>query len=233
MDVVKSLLRLVIVLAVLAGVQTNAQNGVPAARQPGTQPEVPGKVSFPVSCGPAVQSDFDQAMTLFHSSWHAQSIKPFAKLAGQYPNCGMAYWGIALSILHNPPGGHPMSAKAWNEGRAAVEKALSMPPRTERERAYVAAVDAFYKDAKAGDFRTRQVAYERAMEQVHLRYPDDMEAAVLYALALQMSALPSDKTFFNQLKAAVTLEKVFAKQPSHPGAAYYRTHGCSGMEPLD
>jgi hypothetical protein len=172
-------------------------------------------------------------MTLFHLSWYAQSVQPFTALADKYPNCGMAYWGIALSILHNPPGGHPLSAKAWKEGRAAVEKALSMAPRTERERGYIAAMEAFYKDAKDRDLRTRQIAYERAMEQVHLRHPDDMEAAVLYALALQMTALPTDKTFFNQLKAAVTLEKVFAKQPSHPGAAYYLINGCSGVDSLD
>jgi hypothetical protein len=232
MDAVNSLLRLAVVLAVFAGLEARAQNDVPA-REPGTQQKEAGEVSFPVSCGPAAQQEFDHAMARFHSSWYAQSIQPFTGLARKYPNCGMVYWGIALSILHNSPGGRPMSEKALKEGRAAVEKALSMALRTEHERDYVAAIEAFYKDAKAGDLRTRQMSYERAMEQVHLRHPNDMEAAVLYALALKMSASPTDKTFFNQFKAAAILKNVFAKQPGHPGAAHYLIHGCSGVGPLN
>ncbi|MBI4840076.1 MAG: hypothetical protein HY803_03205 [candidate division NC10 bacterium] len=59
------------------------------------------------------------------------------------------------------------------------------------------------------------------MEQVLLRYPEDREAAVFYALALNITMLPTDKTYANQLKAAGLLEKVFAEQPNHPGVAHY------------
>lgn len=102
MDAVNSLLRLAVVLAVFAGLEARAQNDVPA-REPGTQQKEAGEVSFPVSCGPAAQQEFDHAMARFHSPWYAQSIQPFTGLARKYPNCGMVYWGIALSILHNPP----------------------------------------------------------------------------------------------------------------------------------
>src|SRR5229473_3107865 len=70
----------------------------------------------------------------------------------------------------------------------------------------------------------RAVAYRQAMEQLAARYPEDREAAVFYALALNATALPTDKTYADQLKAAAILEKVFAEQPQHPGVAHYLIH---------
>lgn len=183
-----------------------------------------GKVSFPVSCVTPAQQQFDHAMTLFHSFWYPQSIQAFTALAAKQPDCTMAYWGIALSILRNPLGGYPMTPKDWKEGWAAIEKAKSIGGKTERERDYIAAMDALYKEWDSRALRTRQLAYETAMGQLHQRYPDDSEAAVLYALALNMTALPTDKTYANQLKAAGILEKVFAEQTNHPGAAHYLIH---------
>jgi tetratricopeptide (TPR) repeat protein len=74
------------------------------------------------------------------------------------------------------------------------------------------------------DHRTRALAYERAMERIATRYPADREAAVFYALALNITLDPNDKTYANQLKAAAILEKVFAEQPDHPGVAHYLIH---------
>jgi tetratricopeptide (TPR) repeat protein len=62
------------------------------------------------------------------------------------------------------------------------------------------------------------------MESVHLRYPEDREAAIFYALALNATALPSDTTYANQKKAGAILEKIFAEQPDHPGVAHYIIH---------
>src|SRR5205823_9665869 len=64
----------------------------------------------------------------------------------------------------------------------------------------------------------------KAMEQLYQRYPDDREAAVFYALALNATAAPTDKTYANQLKAGAILEKLFAEQPNHPGVAHYIIH---------
>lgn len=110
MDAARSLSRLAVALVVLAVVAARAHADVPA-RPSGPQSERLGKVSFPVSCGPAAQQDFDHAMALFHSFWYPQSIQAFTVLAGKYPDCAMAQWGTALSILRNPLGGYPMSAK--------------------------------------------------------------------------------------------------------------------------
>jgi hypothetical protein len=62
------------------------------------------------------------------------------------------------------------------------------------------------------------------MEQLSRTYPDDREAAIFYALALNATALPTDKTYTNQLKAAEILEQIFAAHPNHPGVAHYLIH---------
>ena len=88
----------------------------------------------------------------------------------------------------------------------------------------IAAIAAFYRDSDKLDHQTRAVAYEKAMEQVYLRYPEDREAAVFYGLALNASALPTDKTYANKRKAAEILNKVWAEQPNHPGVVHYLIH---------
>src|SRR5204862_2502631 len=92
---------------------------------------------------------------------------------------------------------------------------------TERERGYIAAIAAFYRHSDKLDHRTRALAYEQGMANRHERYPDDREAAIFYALALNATALPTDKTLTNLKKAAAILGPIFAEQPNHPGVAPY------------
>src|SRR6185369_568358 len=117
----------------------------------------------------------------------------------------------------------PPSAATLAKGSAAIEKGRGLTA-TPRERDYVAAIATFYTDHDTLDHRARAAAYEKAMAQVHARYPDDREAAVFYALALDATAAPTDKTYANQKKAAAILEKVYAEQPNHPGVAHYLIH---------
>src|SRR5204862_6727483 len=118
----------------------------------------------------------------------------------------------------------PPSPAALKAGSEAVEKALAASPKTDREKDYIAAIGAFYRDNDKLDHRSRAVAYEKAMEQVSLRYPDDREAGVFYALALNATAPPTDKTYANQKKAAAILDKVWKEQPEHPGVVHYLIH---------
>jgi hypothetical protein len=134
----------------------------------------------------------------------------------------MGHWGIAMSIYY--PLWVPPSEATLNKGLAAVAKAKAIGVKTERERAYVEAIAIFYKDADKLDHRSRAVAYEKAMEGLYRQYPTDREAAIFYALALNATAPPTDKTYANQLKAGEILERVFAEQPSHPGVAHYIIH---------
>jgi hypothetical protein len=107
---------------------------------------------------------------------------------------------------------------------------LPRGPKSEREKDYIAAIAAFYRDSDKLDHHTRAVAYEKAMEQVYLRYPEDREAAAFYGLALNASALPTDKTYANQRKAAEILNKVWAEQPNHPGVVHYLIHSDDSPE---
>ncbi|MGZ8532961.1 MAG: hypothetical protein ACXW6J_20575 [Candidatus Binatia bacterium] len=181
-----------------------------------------GRVQFPVSCTAAAQKQFDQALGALHSFWYEEALRMFTAVTETDPGCAMGYWGIAMSIYY--PLWVPPSQPTLQKGMSAIEKAKSIGAKTDREGAYIAAIEAFYKDSDKLDHRTRTVAYEKALERIHLQYPNDSEAAIFYALALNATALPTDKTYANQLKAGEILEKVFSEQPDHPGVAHYIIH---------
>jgi tetratricopeptide (TPR) repeat protein len=182
-----------------------------------------GEVNFPVSCNAAAQKEFNRAMALFHSFWFDPAIKSFSKVLQHDPECGMAHWGIAIMSMGNPLA-WPPNPKALKAGATAMADAQRVGAKSERERDYIAALAAFFKDWETTDHRPRAVAFERAMEDVAARYPQDTEAQILYALVLNATALPTDKTFANQLKAASILEPLFKKYPNHPGVAHYLIH---------
>src|SRR5207247_2652732 len=137
----------------------------------------------------------------------------------------IAYWGLAMSQRGNPLVGAPSPA-ANKAGWAAVEKAKAIGAKTPREREYIGAMEAYFKDWETVDHVRRVLAYERAMEQTHARYPADPDAATFYALALNeaLTVLPADKTYTRHLRAAAICEQVLMKHPDHPGALHYLIH---------
>ena len=181
-----------------------------------------GKVHFETSCTPEAQKLFDQAMLYQHSFWFRASQKVFEDVLKADPECGIAYWGIALSLLLNP---HvPTPAKNLAEGAAAIAKGKSVGAKSQRERDYIDALAIIYVDHDKVGHLPRTQAYAKAMEQVAQRYPNDDEAQIHYALSLNASASAADKTYANQLKGAAILEPIFARQPQHPGVAHYLIH---------
>ena len=213
-------MRTVIGALLIVGLATSTAGPI---RAQGKTAERLGTVRFATSCAPAVQPQFDRAVALLHSFHLDAAVGAFTDVAAADPTCGMAYWGVAMSWLGNPLAAPP-SARGLKEGGAAVDRAKAAGARTDREREYIAAIETIYKDADRVDHRTRALAYEKAMEQLAARYPADREAAVFYALALNITLDPNDKTYANQLKAAGILEQVFAAQPDHPGVAHYLIH---------
>jgi hypothetical protein len=180
-----------------------------------------GKVHFDTSCAPAVRDAFDRGVALLHSFWYAAAIEAFNGVAAKDPACAMAHWGAAMANWGNPLGG-TRTPQILERGRAAVDNAKAAGAKTDRERAYIAAVDALY----AGDVPqpTRAFAYEKAMETVAAKNPSDTEAKIFYAIALDAAADPADKTYAKQLKAAGLLEAAFKAQPNHPGISHYLIH---------
>jgi hypothetical protein len=181
-----------------------------------------GTVVFPVSCNAAAQEKFGRAVALIHSFWYDEAEKAFGEVATQDPSCAMAYWGIAMSNFH--PIWAPPTPAELQRGQAAVARAESLAAPTDRERDYIAAISAFYKDAGARDHATRKLAFETAMEQVHVKNPKDREAAIFYALALLGAAPPNDKTYAKQKKAGAILNEVLPGAEDHPGVAHYLIH---------
>ena len=181
-----------------------------------------GQVTFATSCGAAVQKPFERGVALLHSFWYIEAAKAFTAVTQADPDCAIAYWGLAMSQwtqIWAPP-----QPAALKRGWDAVEKAKAASAKTPRERDFIAAAEAFFKDADTIDHRTRAQAYGRAMEQMYASYPQDREVAIFYALALQATADPHDKTYANQRKSAEIAEKVLAAEPNHPGAAHYIIH---------
>ena len=196
-------------------------SAVAAQEKPGT--DRLGKVHFSISCSPAVQEEFNRAVALLHSFWLDAAKQAFTSVAEKDPSCAIAHWGVAMTMYGNPFAWPPAS-KALADGWAVIQKAMGVGAKTQRERDYIAALEAFYKDSDTVDHRTRALAYLKGMEQLSLSYPEDREAAVFYALTLAATALPADKTYTQQLRAAEILEKIFAGQPDHPGVAHYLIH---------
>jgi tetratricopeptide (TPR) repeat protein len=195
----------------------------PAFAQQHTGHEKLGQVNFANTCSPAVQADLTRAVALLHSFWWGATIKAFTEVAQKDPSCGIAYWGVAMGVLENPFG-WPPTPKMLSDGSAAVSQARAAGAKSQRELDYIAAIEVFYKDYDKVEHRPRAVAYEKAMEQLSARYPNDREAAIFYALALNATAQASDRAYTQQLKAAGILEAVFREQPDHPGAAHYLIH---------
>jgi tetratricopeptide (TPR) repeat protein len=182
-----------------------------------------GTVTFPVSCAQSVQKPFQRGVALLHSFWYDEAEKEFQQISADDPHCAMAHWGIAMSLWHQL-WNHP-DEKATERGRDEIHQAKTTDgPATPREKAYIAAIAAFYTNSKKLDHDARANAYSAAMKKVYETYPDDHEAAIFYALSLLASGPHEDTTFANRKQAAAILEPLFASQPDHPGVAHYLIH---------
>ena len=196
-----------------------------------------GSVDFKVSCAPEVRSEFIRGVALLHSFFYEEARRIFTEVAAKDPTCAMAQWGIAMTWWHpiwTPPTPDEMSA-----GKAAIEKAMGTTAGTERERGFIQALNVYYDSSDSPNAgavgqschgpvgaRDRVVAYEKAMRQLSEKYPDDFEAQTFYAFAILAVgyATPTDTTLAKQLQAAALLEKLWKKNPNHPGVTHYLIH---------
>jgi len=180
-----------------------------------------GRVVFPTSCTPQAQAQFERALAMLHSFFFPETIKAFSAVAETDPNCAIAYWGIAVSQRPNPLVG-PFDAATLKRGLEAVQKGQTIGAKTERERDWLAAIEQFYKDYDKVDQDTRAKNYEKAMEALAKKYPDDVEAKIFHALALNETF--DHKTMDNLVKAIEILEPIDKQYPDHPGVTHYLIH---------
>jgi len=181
-----------------------------------------GSVAFIISCSKEIKKDFDLAIALLHSFEYDQAEKVFARIIDKEPQCAMAFWGVAMSNYHllwTPP-----SIAELEKGSKAIKIAQGIVQKSKKETDYINAVAQLYHGWESVDHKTRCINYEKAMEKIHLEYPDDTEASIFYALALNGSANPADYSFKNQRKAGAILDSIYPREFSHPGVVHYIIH---------
>jgi len=180
-----------------------------------------GRVHFQTSCTPEAQKQFERALAMLHSFFFPETIKAFNAIPETDPNCAIAYWGIAISQRPNPLVG-PFDAATLKRGLDAIWKGKAIGPKTERERDWLAAIEEYFKDYDKVDQDTRAKNYEKAMESLARKYPDDVEAKIFHALALNETF--DHKTMDNLVKAIDILEPIDKAHPDHPGVTHYLIH---------
>ena len=181
-----------------------------------------GTVRFPISCKPEVAADFTRAVALLHSFGYEESRLAFQDVAAKDPACGMAQWGIAMTYYH--PIWTPPSPAELAAGKAAAIQALDLGAKTDREKGYIDAIAVFYSHEQRLDHGARAAAYRDAMEKLSQRFPDDHEAAIFYAVAIQGAKPPNDPTHADDKRSAAILNGLLASEPNHPGVAHYMIH---------
>ena len=188
----------------------------------GTSNKQFGQVEFETSCSGRVKEDFNLAVELLHSFEYDQAEKAFAKVIDQEPGCAMAYWGVAM--CNNHPLWSPPSGAELKKGAKAIAIARSITQKTKRESAYIEALALFFNDFSTVNHYIRSVRFEKGMEQVYKDNRADKEAAIFYALSLDGSSDPTDRSFRNQKKAGTILTSLYPGQPDHPGIVHYIIH---------
>ncbi|HSN68611.1 MAG TPA: hypothetical protein VLV48_05165, partial [Thermoanaerobaculia bacterium] len=190
-----------------------------------------GKAHLDTSCNEGAQKEIDRGVALIHSFWYAEAEKAFRSAAAADAQCGMAWWGVAMSNLH--PLWAPPTPAELKIGMEAAEKAKQLGAKTDRETAYIAAINTFFAGADKSEHGPRMLAYERAMAELSAANPKDTEAAIFHALSLIGIADPKDKTYAQQKKAAAILNRVLPEAPEHPGVAHYLIHSFDYPELAD
>jgi tetratricopeptide (TPR) repeat protein len=193
------------------------------AQRAGSPPETLGNVSFPTSCQPEVQAGVERGVALLHSFWFRESEAAFRDAWSRDPECAIAGWGIASSLIGNTFAVGPSPAQA-EQAKEAIERARGTGRKSERERYFIEAIGEYYAQYPGKPHVQRMKALSDAFESVAKRFPDDDEAQIFSAVYLTATQPLTDKTYAAALKAAAILEVQFKKHPDHPGVAHYLIH---------
>lgn len=182
-----------------------------------------GTVDFPITCSGPAQVEFNRAVALLHHMTYPQAREAFERVATVDPRCAMAHWGIAMTLFQPLWPTRPRP-EALERGWVAVQQARALQPPTERERLFVAAAEAFFREPASPDYWLRIRRWEEATQRAYTAFPDDPEAAVFHALA-HLATAPSDTTSqAHAARAAEILLSVYGRNPDHPGAMHYLVH---------
>jgi tetratricopeptide (TPR) repeat protein len=180
-------------------------------------------MEFANSGAKAAQADFLYGLAQLHNFEYEDAAKAFLRAEAKDPSFAMAYWGEAMTF------NHPVWNQRDRRGAMAAltklgldEEARLAKAPTAREKDYLRAVEILYE---RGPKKERDVAYAEAMEKLHRTYPDDVDGAAFYALAL-LGTTEGVRDVRVYMQAAGVLMPLFYKYPHHPGVAHYLIHSC-------
>ena len=206
-----------------------AQNHTMEAPKPVTMMTGLGDLHHPVSTKNAeAQQFFDQGLRLIYAFNHDEAARSFQKASELDPKLAMAYWGVAEAV--GPNYNDPASEDRFKQAHEAIQKAVDLGSGAgDSERAYIAAMaKRFPADPKA-DLRKAAEDYRDAMREVVKNFPDDLDAATLFAEAgmnLHPWGLwhPDGTPEAGTEEIVATLESVIKRDPNHLGAIHYYIH---------
>jgi tetratricopeptide (TPR) repeat protein len=228
-----------------AEAQQARENAAPAAEQAVHL----GQVDFQASCSAAARATVETAVALLHSFQYEEARHTFTEATKQDANCAMAYWGRAMSRYEQIwefPNKHALQhglediqqaqklSGTAGSGKEAIpspgkgDTAASNPENvTDRERGYIAAAAAFYRDDPKLTHEQRMHAYSSALDQLRKKFPDDVNAGAFYALSLIALSDEEDdhaKKTADLKDAIAVLQPLCEKAPNNPGPAHYLIH---------
>src|SRR5204863_400113 len=209
--------------------QEHAQHTAAAKAKPATLMTGYGDWHHPVSTKNAqAQAFFDQGLRLIYAFNHDEAMRSFQRAGELDPKLAMAYWGVAEAV--GPNYNDPASEGRFAQAHAAIEKALTLgADASESDQAYITALAKRFPADPKSDLRAAAEQYRDAMRDVVKRFPDDLDAATLFAEA-GMNLHPwglwrPDGTPEEGTEEIVsTLESVIRREPNHLGAIHYYIH---------
>jgi tetratricopeptide (TPR) repeat protein len=230
-----------------AALLANAAPAAPAAPAAGSGPVLTGADSVPLYTDlgthhkristrvPAAQQYFDQGLRLTYGFNHAEAIRSFTRAAELDSTCAICYWGIALA--YGPHVNAPMDSASGVAAYAAAQKALALKSHAPApERAYIEAVAQRYEAVPPAARARLDTAYSRAMAKLANTYPNDLDAATLYAESLMDLRpwnywKPDGTPYEGTIEIVRQLRRVIAANPNHPGACHYYIHAVEAVDP--
>jgi tetratricopeptide (TPR) repeat protein len=221
--------RLSVVLVFLVSSVAFADHDKNMPARPATLMAGLGHHHHPVSTdNQEAQKFFDQGLTLLFAFNHDEAARSFARAAELDPNLAMAFWGLA--VVKGPNYNLDADEEQWKAAHAALEKAVKLAVKApEPERDYIQALAKRYSSDPKADRKQLAAAYKEAMGELARKYPDDLDAATLYAeSAMNLRPwklwFPGGKPAEGTEEILGVLEAVLRRNPDHPGANHYYIH---------
>jgi tetratricopeptide (TPR) repeat protein len=180
-----------------------------------------GHAHIEIPCSPEASKTFDKGLVLLHNFWYSRALETFKQATVIDPECGMAYWGEAMTFNH-PFWDAPSAIdnkNAWD----IIQKAAAAKKISDRDKLFISAATDLYKDSENSRKSDRDDKYREGMAAAHKQYSDD-ETKLFYGLAIMGTIKEGSKGFDRQEEAARLFEEVFEKNPNHPGVLHYLVH---------